>query len=216
MTDNKTHITGGYNVISVAFEPDKNAFAALTKLKELDAQRQLELKEAAVVVRGDDGTIAVKDRVGSSYFEGRAGGGLIGVLLGVIGGPLGVLIGGGYGLMVGSLVDITEIEDTDSVLSQISASVAPGHTALLAEVTEQSTEVVDLAMQQLGGTVLRRSVADVEAEIAAAEEARVKAEHEARKELMRGKHERNKERAHAKVEELKAKLPRGEAAAVGS
>jgi hypothetical protein len=47
-------------------------------------------------------------------------------------------------------------------------------------------------MSGLGGTIVRRSVADVEAEIAAAESAERKASWEARKWLVRGRHERDK------------------------
>jgi uncharacterized membrane protein len=202
-----------YNVISVSFDPDNNAYAALTALKELDSQGQLQLAAAAVVLRDDDGEIVIKDRVGSVEFEGAAGGGLIGLLLGIIGGPLGVLIGGTYGLMVGSLVDLSDVEESESVLSQISTSVKPRRTALLAEVTEQSPEIVDAAMARLGGTVLRRSVDAVEAEIAAAEKAQREAKQQATKELLRGRHERSKEQVRATVEQLKAKRPHHEKAA---
>jgi uncharacterized membrane protein len=218
--DNPQHNAGGdvfasaYNVISVSFDPDSNAYTALTELKQLDSQGQLNLEAAAVVERrGDDGQIVVKDQVGDTEFAGTATGGFLGLLIGILGGPLGVLLGGTYGLMVGSLVDLSEVEDTESVLSQISASVQPGHAALLAQVTEQSPEVVDTAMTNLGGTVLRRSVEDVEAEIAAAEKAQRQAKREANKELMRGRQERTKDQAHAHVEQLKAKLPRHEKAA---
>jgi uncharacterized membrane protein len=213
MTDNTTHTTSNgttytstYNVISVAFEKDGNAYTALTALKQLDSQGQLEVEAAAVVARGDDGQIVVKDRVGSYDFAGTASGGLLGLVIGILGGPLGVLIGGTYGLLVGSLVDLDEAEESDSVLTQISASLRPGHTALLAEVTEQSPEVVDTAMAGLGGTVLRRSVYDVEAEIAAAEKAQHDAKRAAAKELRRGRRERTKQQVDAKVEQLKAKL----------
>lgn len=205
--------TSTYNVIAVSFDPDNNAYEALTKLKELDGQGRLGVEAAVVVVRDDNGQIVVKDRVGSFEYAGAAGGGTLGLLLGIIGGPLGVLIGGTYGLLVGSLFDLDEVDRTESVLSEISASVRPGHPALLAEVSEQSTEVVDTAMAQVGGTVLRRPVADVEAEIAAAEKAQREAKREATKELVRGRREHTKEQVHAKVEELKAKLPRREKAA---
>jgi uncharacterized membrane protein len=167
-------------------------------------------------VRGDDGEIVVKDRAGSYDFAGAASGGLLGLLIGILGGPLGVLIGGTYGLLVGSLVDLEEAEDSDSVLAQISASVRPGHTALLAEVTEQSPEVVDTAMADLGGTVLRRPVYEVEAEIAAAEQAQRKAKREADRELRRGRREHTKEQVQTTVEQMKAKLPHHEKAAAGS
>ena len=74
---------------------------------------------------------------------------------------------------------------------------------------EPSTEVVAAAMADLGGTVARRSVADVEAEIAAAEDAERKAKQEARKELNRQRREHDKAAVNAKVAELKAKLHHG-------
>jgi uncharacterized membrane protein len=205
--------TSAYNVLSVSFTADDNAYRALTVLKDLAEQSRLDLEAAAVVARGEDGEIVVKDQVGSYDFEGTATGGLLGLLVGIIGGPLGVLIGGTYGLLVGSLFDLTDAEESESVLSQISASVRPGHTALLAQVTERSAEVVDTAMEVLGGTVLRRPVADVEAEIAAAEEAQREAKEQATKELLRARRERSKEQIQGKVEQLKSKLRRGEKAA---
>lgn len=223
MTNTNTHITNGadatstYNVIAVSFDPDDNAYKALTTLKELDSQGRIKLEAATVAVRDDKGEIVVKDGVGSSEYAGAAGGGVLGLLLGIIGGPLGVLIGGTYGVLVGSLFDLDEVERTESVLSEISASVRPGHPALLAQVTEPSPELVDTAMVRLGGTVLRRPVADVEAEIAAAEEAQREAQRQATKELVRGRRERTKEQVHTRVDALKAKLPqRDKAASAGS
>ncbi len=199
----------GHNVIAVCFDDDHEAYHALTLLKELDSQQRIGVPEAVVVVRGEDGQLVEKDGTESAHLAGTASGGLIGLLLGIIGGPLGVLIGGATGLMVGSLYDLADSEDTESALGVISSAVQVGRTALLAEVVEQSPEVVDAAMSGVGGTVLRRPVAEVEAEIAVAEEAGRKAKREARKELLRSRHEHDKAAAKAKVEALKAKVHRG-------
>lgn len=200
----------GHNVIAVSFEDDGAAYKALTSLKELDSQRRVGVAEAVVVERGQDGQLVEKDRVESTSLPATASGGLIGLLLGVIGGPLGMLVGGTYGLFVGSLFDLTDITEADSALAQISGSARLGHTALLAVVDERSPEVVEAAMSDLDGTVVRRSVADVEAEIAAAESAQRKAKQEARKELIRERHEHDKATVQAKLDELKAKLHRGQ------
>ena len=200
----------GHSVIAVSFEDDRSAYQALTVLKQLDAQDRVGVREAVVVARGEDGQVVEKDQVDSPVLAGTAGGGLIGLLVGIIGGPLGVLLGGTYGLMVGSLFDLYEADEAESALSAISSSVKPGRTALLAVVEEQSVEVVDTAMTDLGGTVLRRAVADVEAEIAAAEEAERTAKQEARKELNRAHRERDKATVDAKLEDLKAKLHHGQ------
>ena len=185
-----TSIVDGHNVIAVSFDDDREAYHALTLLKELDSQQRVGLHEAVVVVRGEDGQLVEKDGTESpELLAGTASGGLIGLLLGIIGGPLGVLIGGATGLMVGSLYDLADYEETDSALGAISSSVKAGRTALLAEVVEGSADVIDAEMSGVGGTVLRRSVADVEAEIAVAEEAEREAMREARKELDALRHE---------------------------
>jgi len=201
-----TAATTTYNVIAVAFGEDVNAYAALTKLKELDAQGQISVSEAVVVERAADGAMTVKDRVDSPQLVGTAGGGLTGLLIGVLGGPIGVLLGGTYGMLVGSLFDLDEADQVETTLGEIAKSVHPGHTAVLAVVDEPSADIADAAMAALGGTVTRRSVADVEAELAAVEEAQRKAAREARQELMRARREHARDAAHAKVEALKAKL----------
>jgi hypothetical protein len=95
----------------------------------------------------------------------------------------------------------------ESALAGISGSVRVGRTALLAVVTEQSPEVVDTSMSGLGGTVLRRSVAEVDAEVAAAKKAQRKAKLEARRELIRGRQQHDKAAVSPKIAELKDKLP---------
>ena len=83
----------GLNVAVVTFEQDSEAYEALSSLKELDSQGKVELRAAAVVIRADDGKVIIKDEVGETYGVATATGGIIGLLIGVIGGPLGVLIG---------------------------------------------------------------------------------------------------------------------------
>jgi uncharacterized membrane protein len=205
------------NVVVVSFgddpKNDTNAYQALTDLKELDSQGQIKIAGAAVVVRDADGRVDIKSEVGDTPYEGTATGGTIGLLVGIIGGPIGMLLGGSYGLLAGSLFDLDDASTTESVLADISKQVQPNRTAMLAQVTEQSPEVIDTAMAKLGGQVLRRPVVDVEQEIAAAEEAERNAKREARKELYDARVNKTKENAHAKVEELKSKLHRTKAGA---
>jgi len=194
------------NVIVVGFADDGRAYEAMTTLNELASQGQIGLAEAAVVTRDDDGHIEVKDQTANAGLAGTASGGLVGLLIGILGGPLGVLIGGATGLAVGSLFDLADADDTDSALTDVSKTIKVGRTSLLAEVGEQSPEVIDAAMARLSGTVVRRSILDVEAEIAAAEEAQREAKRKARAELRKARHDKRHDEAHAKVQELKAKL----------
>jgi uncharacterized membrane protein len=178
----------------------------LSDLKGLDGRGQISMRGAAVVERSQDGQLTIKDQIQDDQLEGTATGGLLGLIIGILGGPFGVLIGGATGLLVGSLLDLDDSADEGSVLAAISNTVRPGQTVLLAVVDEQSDDVLDSAMAGLDGRVLRRSVNDVEAEIASAEEAQRAAQHEARAKLRAEHRQQLSDDVHTKVDALVAKL----------
>jgi uncharacterized membrane protein len=196
------------NVIAVSFSAHANAYEALSRLKELDARGDAGVRGAAVVERAEDGSIVTKDEFAAESVEGTVSGGLLGLLLGVIGGPFGVLVGGASGLLVGSLFDEGDTDLTESALADISKAIRVGSTGLLADVSEEDPVAIDAVMANLDGTVLRRSALDVRAEVAAAEEAQRAAKQQARKELRDSRHKKQKEEIDAKLADLKAKLGR--------
>jgi uncharacterized membrane protein len=204
------------SVIAVSFAQDEDAYAALTKLKELDDQSQVELRAAAIVVRHADGNLTIKDEVADTSAVGAAGGGILGLLIGVLFGPFGVLIGGVTGLLVGSLFDGEDDDETESVLSDIARQARVDHPSLLAEVGEPSSDVIDAAMAEIGADVLRRPVVDVEAEIAAAEAAQKAARKQARKVLREHRRATHRDEIRAKIASLKAKLPHRARAEAGA
>jgi uncharacterized membrane protein len=204
------------NVIAVSFPVEANAYEALARLKELDSKDDISVRGAAVVTRQQDGRITINDHFGQESFDDTAGGGLLGLLVGVIGGPLGVLVGGATGLLVGSLFDEDDDDNTRSVLTDISSSIRVGPPGLLAEVSEQDPTAIDAVMAHLDGTVVRRSVSDVELEIAAAQDAQRAAKKKARDELREAHHKQRKDEIDAKIAQLKAKLPGHKNVSAGS
>ena len=190
------------NVIAVTFDERSKAYQALSILKGLDGQGRLELKSAAIIERDATGRIQIPEDADNVTGEGFAVGGLIGMLVGVLGGPVGVLLGLGGGGLIGGLYDVDQADAQDQTLAQVAQHMAPGSNALLAEVDESAEAVVDDAMKSQGGTVLRRSAADVLAEIEAAEEAAEEAQRLARKKAR----ERKKAEMHEKYEERKEQL----------
>lgn len=195
------------NVIVTTFNEDSTAYEALGRLRELAAQGQIDLHDGAVVQRGQDGTLHLRDEAGNED-EGLATltGGTIGLLIGILAGPLGVLLGGAIGLLAGGIIDADDDEETDSVLEHISRSIANGETAVLADVGESAPTPVDGAVAALDGRVTRYARKDVEAEIAGAEEAAHKARVKARKELRHQRHEATVEKVQAKLHELRERL----------
>jgi uncharacterized membrane protein len=200
-------------VIAVSFDDPNRPYEAVTKLKELDQQGQVSMYEGRVVERDSNGQLVVKDTVqGADDDRGVAtvSGGLVGLLLGVIAGPVGMLLGGSIGLMTGAVIDMDVDDRDDSVLSAFARQVKPGQTGVFAHLNEQSYEVVDNAMAGMGGNVLRRPAADVESELAAAQEARDVAEHEAREKLRKEHQKQKKEEIDSKLDALRAKFRKPE------
>jgi uncharacterized membrane protein len=191
----------GHNLIAVTFEEDSKAYEALIRLQQASRAGRVEVTSAAVVERGLDGRYTIPEGDDAVMGAGIAGGGLIGLLLGVLGGPVGVLFGFGAGALVGSLFDIRRSDRESGALDVIANYIPLGGNALVAEVQEYAVEVVDGEMSSLGGTVLRIPAAEVLAAVEAAEKAAEAAEREAARVM----HEEHKQERKAKLNEIEAK-----------
>jgi uncharacterized membrane protein len=108
---------------------------------------------------------------------------LIGVLgvLGVLGGPVRVLLGWGTGALMGGAFDVDRAVTSDEALTVLGQAIPTGSTAVIASAEEPAVEVIDREMKKLDGEVTRRPVAEVMAELEAAEDAADAAAHEARR-----------------------------------
>jgi uncharacterized membrane protein len=190
------------NVVVVGFTDASKAYQALSVLKDCAAEGRIGLDAAAVVERTAEGTVRVPESTDNVGLAGTASGSLIGMLVGVIGGPIGVLLGWGTGALVGGTFDLDRAETSDDALRALGQAIAPGSTAVIANVSEPAVEVIDGAMAKLGGEITRRPVAEVMDQLEAAEEAQRAAAHEAR----RAMREERKAKLSASFDERVGKL----------
>ena len=190
------------NVVLVGFTEQSKAYQALSVLRQAGDTGQLDVRAAALLERGPDGVVRVPEGDDAAPGAAIAAGSLIGMLIGVLGGPLGMLLGTSTGMLTGSVAAAAHAGDQDIALAAISGQIEPGHTVLLAEVGEVAPEVVDNAMSALGGTVTRRSAADVYDEIQSAKAAQDAADAEARRVLREQRRAEHKD----KWEQFKNKI----------
>src|SRR5262249_57986132 len=94
------------NVVVVRFTEPSKAYQALSELKQSDAGGHIELKSAAVVERTAQGELKIADSADNVGLVGTASGSLIGLLVGVLGGPGGLLIGWGARALGGGPFDM--------------------------------------------------------------------------------------------------------------
>src|SRR4051794_25704007 len=88
--------------IAVMVPSEAKAAASLRALKSLHAKGTITVYETIVIEREADGTIATKER--DTHVMRRTGiGTLLGGLIGLFGGPAGVIIGASIGGVAGSV-----------------------------------------------------------------------------------------------------------------
>jgi uncharacterized membrane protein len=146
------------NVVVVRFTEPSKAYQALSVLKECDAQGRIELESAAVVERTPNGQLQIPESADNVGLVGTASGSLIGMLVGVLGGPVGVLPGWGAGAMMGGAFDVDRAVTSDEALTVLGQAIPPESNAVIARVEEPLVEVIDAEMAMLGGEVTRRPV----------------------------------------------------------
>ncbi len=169
------------NVVVVRFTEPSKAYQALSVLKECDASGRIGLQSAAVVERTPTGELRIPESADQVGLVGTASGSVIGMLIGVLGGPVGVLLGWGAGALMGGLFDVDRAVTSDDALTVLGRAIPPESTAVIARVKEPAVEVIDGEMSKLGGEVTRRPVGEVMAELEAAEAAAEAAAREARR-----------------------------------
>ena len=194
------------NVVVVRFTDGSKARQALSALKQCDADDRIGLASAAVVERTATGELHMVDEWENLGPVGMAGGSLVGMLIGVLGGPVGVLLGWGAGAMVGGAFDIDRSVKSDEALTVLGTAIPSGSTAVIAQVEEPAISVIDREMEQLDAEVTRRPVDEVMSELGAAEEAADAAASEARREIRKQRKAEFDTGVEERVGKLKEKL----------
>ena len=125
----------------------------------------------------------------------------------ILGGTLGVLLGWGAGSLIGGFADADRVDRSESAIGELSRRL-PAGTAILAEVEEYATEVLDGVVSPLGGQVLRLEADQVLGELEAAEAAAIAADREAARVLRQERGQERKQKWEDRVDSLREKLHR--------
>lgn len=171
-------------MIVTVFNDEKGAYEGSKALNELHSEGSITLYATAVIGKDPKGKISVKQAADQGP-AGTALGLATGSLVGLLAGPAGLVIGAAGGTLAGSIYDIAQAGVSDDFVAEVSKLLAPGKTAVVAEIDEEWVTPLDTRMHALGGTVYRRGRgefvdAQIEKESAAekAELAELKAEHD--------------------------------------
>ena len=192
-------------MLVVVFDSEPKASEGKKALQELESLGSIVIYSGAVVGRHADGTTTVEQRDDPGY-PGILVGTSLGALIGLLGGPPGLVIGALSGLAAGGAVDLNNARIGEDFIDDVRQQLLPNKFAVVAEIQEDWTTPLDSRMEAIGGTVFRRALSEVkqtvnEEDIAAikADLAQLKVEHA----MARAD---RKVKLHDKINELDSKL----------
>lgn len=143
-----------------SFKSQAGAGLVMAALLDAGGEALQGVKEIALVRRGEGNRIDIDESHDMSPGRAAYGGGTLGLLLGILGGPLGVLIGGATGAVIGGIGG--KLIDTgipDERLREIGALLAPNTSAIVAMVEPGRAQALHAALAQGGGTTLAQPLA---------------------------------------------------------
>lgn len=142
-------------MIVAVFDNESAAREGIRELRELHREGGVSLYASSLIVKEETGKVSVKQEAD----QGPAGlvvGMLAGGLVGVLGGPVAVPVGGYIGGLAGLLFDLGRFGIDLHFFDEVSKALTPGKAAVLAEVEESWTSLLDERLGKCGGTVYRR------------------------------------------------------------
>jgi uncharacterized membrane protein len=159
------------NVVIMTVPSREAAEALLDDLDGCDEEGGLTLRAATHFSRAMDGRFTEITDVRKDVPTATAAGAAVGTVVGLFGGPLAILLGGATGALAGALFDATSMDDVEDLVEGVIRAVPKCAHAVIVVADESSPLVVNQIAGRHDASVLRRSRGDLEAELAAAEEA---------------------------------------------
>lgn len=160
-------------VIVMNFEMESLAYQGFSELKRLAATGQVKGEQMAVVTHSNDGQhkFKIEDFVDFTGSNKTSTGGLIGMLVGILVGPLTMLLGWVGGSMIGATQDAREIKNARNIFEFLVSDIAEGQTGLILIAEEEDNRPInEIIINQLRGGISRFDYQEVEEEIKKAQQ----------------------------------------------
>lgn len=191
------------NIVAALFEVESEGYQAITSLKSNPVTDDYAILQMALVKREGD-RISVCDSYDSGVdtIDDTALGGILGSMIGILGGPIGVLLMGSYGALAGSLFDLDDAISDNSLIEKVVDKLQDGTVSLVMLADEQNESALDTALGVFKADVLRYDAAVIAAEVDEAN----KMEQEMQRQALIKLRDTKKEEFKQKIEEKRSKI----------
>lgn len=160
-------------VIIMNFEENAQAYQGFSMIKKAQTAKEVSGEQMAVVTHSASGQhqFTVEDFIDFTGSNQTSKDGLIGMMIGILGGPLGILLGWFGGSVIGASRDSKEIREAQTVFDFVGKKIDVGETGLILIADETDNRPLNqIIMMELGGEIARFDLTEVQEEIKKAQE----------------------------------------------
>ena len=146
------------NLIAIAYPDEATAREVLTTLARLQTEKSIELEDAVIVTRNQDGKVKLH-QTSKTAAMGATGGALWGGLIGLIflAPLLGMAVGAAAGGAAGALTDVGV---DDKFMKDLGSKLEPGKAALIVLVQRSTPDKVLPEIAQFPGEIIQSSLSN--------------------------------------------------------
>ena len=139
-------------LLAVKFDEPLMAQELLLAFARLAKRNQADIEDAAMVAKDSDGKISLRQTRDVMPGQGAASGGWVGALVGIIGGPLGMLAGGALGAAAGGLfAKLRDVGIDDDHMKEMGEQLDRDSAALFVLLNEYDVTAVALEFRRFDG-----------------------------------------------------------------
>lgn len=190
-------------IVLAVFKVESEGYQAMTELRNAPLTDAYVVSQVALVKK-DAGRIVTLDTfdTGVETNDDTAMGGLLGGLIGILGGPLGMLLGGSLGMLTGSALDTEDAIHNASLIEKVTEQLVDSEVVLIALEQENAEGAAQRALSKFDVSIVEEDAAEVAEEVEEAIRVQKEMEREARAKLR----ETRKAERKQKIEKNRAKL----------
>ena len=194
-----------YNIVATIFEVESEGYQALTTLAKNPIINETTILQMALVKR-ENGLLKICDSYDSGIHTTNDTliGGLVGSVIGMLGGPIGMLLMGSYGALAGSVVDAGDAAGSASLIEKVAEKLQDGDMAMIALVDETDEVELDNALSAYKATIARFDAVVIAEEVEEAQKIQKEMARQTRKQLREARKQERKERREARREKIKS------------
>lgn len=197
------------NVVAAVFKTESEGFQAMSELSQKPVTEETAIMQMMLVKR-ENNTFNVCESFESGIYtmDDTIAGGIIGGLVGVLGGPVGVILLGSYGALVGSAFDVEDSVLESALIEKVAEKMVEGEVALIMLTDEDDESALDARLDKFDVTIARFDAAVIAEEVVEAVQLQKEMNRLARQELRDNKKAEFQKKVEDHREKIKAEFDR--------